>query len=181
MHSNTVFKTITNSQISLQWYLNDEKYHLHILHYSEIGQYIQFLNIVIYILREIYQIAKLGTLISQGTNLEHERTLTESGKVVVLQKSILIFRLAQCHLIVASTKLYACCNEGIDEQEAFMTLIYEQLRASDIVQGLPKAEQLLEARSTNEIVFKLQHNFDNWMSCLSAISQSFILSTEKNF
>ena len=180
IYSNVVLNIITNNHTSLQWCLNNEANGMHIANYSDISQCVQSLNDVICMLKQSCQLPKLGTLISQDKHFVNETTLTESGKVIVLQKSILILRLAQSYLIAADTRLYACYNEGIDEQEAFMTLMYEQLRASDIIQGLPKAEQLLEIRSTNQIRVTLQHNFQDWIHYLSDISQSYVLSTKRS-
>ena len=180
IYSNVVLHTIINNHTSLQWCLNNEGSGMHIVSYSDIRQCVQSLNDLICMLKQSCQLPRLGTLISQDKHFVNEATLTESGKVIVLQKSILILRLAQSYLITADTRLYACYDEGVDEQEALMTLIHEQLRASDIIQGLPKAVQLLESRSKNHIGFTLQHNFQNWIDCLSDISQSYILSTERS-
>jgi DNA-directed RNA polymerase subunit beta' len=43
-----------------------------------------------------------------------------------------------------------------------ITLIYERLKSRDIIQGLPKVEQLLEARPINSISIDLEKGFEDW-------------------
>ena len=53
-------------------------------------------------------------------------------------------------------------GEIIDKGDTLITLIYERFKSSDIIQGLPKVEQLSEARLNNSISMNLKESFENW-------------------
>lgn len=157
-----------------------ENYKTKIIFSSFSGQLTRSIAKMSCLLEQVYRFPNLGQILFQGTIPECKIELGESGKVICVSSSLIVLRLAQCHLLVNGTKLHAYCNEVIIEQQALMTLIYEQLRASDIVQGLPKAEQLLEARLSNEIVLKLDKLFDVWTNFLCGLSHPCVMSTEKS-
>jgi DNA-directed RNA polymerase subunit beta' len=53
-------------------------------------------------------------------------------------------------------------GEIIDKGDTLITLIYERFKSSDIIQGLPKVEQLSEAHLNNSISMNLKESFENW-------------------
>jgi len=139
--------------------------------------FVYYLNVY---LKAIYEYPILGEIVSQGTQLIYDIKLIQCGKIVCISNMFYVLRLAQCYLLVNGTKLHVYRNELIKLNQPLFTLIYEQLRASDIVQGLPKAEQLLEARSNNEIVLKLKTDFELWTNYLYSFFNSHILCTYKS-
>lgn len=132
------------------------------------------------LLTRFFQLPPLGQFVSKGIFVHLKHKLAESGKIICVLKSSIMIRFSQCKLLIAGTRLHFYCYEVINERQSLMTLIYEQLRASDIVQGLPKAEQLLEAGSSNEIVSNLQTNFQNWQHFLFHFSHPYVISSEKS-
>lgn len=130
--------------------------------------------------KQMYYYPILGEIVSQGTRLINETKLIQSGKIICISNLCYVLRLAQCYLLVNGTKLHVYRNELIQLNQPLFTLIYEQLRASDIIQGLPKAEQLLEARSNHEIVLKLKTDFELWTNYLYSFFNSHILCTSKS-
>jgi hypothetical protein len=86
--------------------------------------------------------------------------LPESGHILSLTEDNLFIRLAKLYLIPTGGIAHAFHKQTINEGDTLVTLAYERLKASDIIQGLPKAEQLLEARVGNQVVINLYLRFD---------------------
>lgn len=86
--------------------------------------------------------------------------LPESGHIVSLNEGTLLIRLAKLYLIPTGGIAHAFHKQTINEGDTLVTLAYERLKASDIIQGLPKAEQLLEARVGNQVVINLYLRFE---------------------
>jgi RNA polymerase Rpb1, domain 5/RNA polymerase Rpb1, domain 4 len=101
----------------------------------------------------------LGKTIWQGTWINSYKKLNKSGNIIYINKRQFTFRLVQPFLLTSGAFIHVNCYNPIKEGEILLTLLYEQLKTSDIVQGLPKAEKLLEARAENEVVRKLTQNF----------------------
>ncbi len=87
--------------------------------------------------------------------------IPESGHILSLNESRRVFiRLAKLYLIPTGGVAHAFHKQAINEGDTLVTLAYERLKASDIIQGLPKAEQLLEARIGNQVVINLYMRFE---------------------
>lgn len=130
--------------------------------------------------RQTYRLPSLGNLLLPRVLEQHGPALPEVGKMICLSEGALVLRLAQCHLILSGTRVYGYSHEGLDEQQPLATVAYDRLRSSDIIQGLPKAEQLLEARLSDGIVFQFQYDVGSWMDALLPhLVQPYSLSAEK--
>nr|YP_636394.1 RNA polymerase beta'' subunit [Staurastrum punctulatum]Q32RY2.1 RecName: Full=DNA-directed RNA polymerase subunit beta''; AltName: Full=PEP; AltName: Full=Plastid-encoded RNA polymerase subunit beta''; Short=RNA polymerase subunit beta'' [Staurastrum punctulatum]AAX45749.1 beta'' subunit of RNA polymerase [Staurastrum punctulatum] len=86
--------------------------------------------------------------------------LPESGHLLSLNEGNLLIRLAKLYLIPTGGIAHTFHKQTINEGDTLVTLAYERLKASDIIQGLPKAEQLLEARVGNQVVINLYMRFE---------------------
>jgi hypothetical protein len=86
--------------------------------------------------------------------------LPESGHILSLTEDNLLIRLAKLYLVPTGGIAHAFHKQTINEGDTLVTLAYERLKASDIIQGLPKAEQLLEARVGNQVVINLYLRFE---------------------
>jgi len=75
---------------------------------------------------------------------------TQSGQVVGVEKDEIIVRRGRPYLISANTQLQ--CEDGalVQRGDLLATLIFERQKTGDIVQGLPRVEELLEARKPKE-------------------------------
>nr|YP_009033741.1 beta'' subunit of RNA polymerase [Roya anglica]YP_009256903.1 beta'' subunit of RNA polymerase [Roya obtusa]AHZ11124.1 beta'' subunit of RNA polymerase [Roya anglica]ANI25976.1 beta'' subunit of RNA polymerase [Roya obtusa] len=103
----------------------------------------------------------LGQSICKGAKIfGYDRGLPESGHILAVSEKHLILRLAKLYLVTKGTTVHAYHKQIINEGDTLITFVYERLKASDIIQGLPKAEQLLEARLGNEVVFNLYLRFE---------------------
>jgi len=114
------------------------------------------------ILSRIFIESNLGKFISQGILSLHSRSYSDSGRIVTINKNYCTLQLAKPYLTMSKANIYVYNQEPIPTGKTLLSLIYERLRTSDITQGLPKAEQLLEARPNNEVGVNLQQYFEDW-------------------
>lgn len=115
----------------------------------------------------VTQKRKIGQAICPSYNLrnqDHESfidgILPESGQILSLNEENILIRLAKLYLIPTGGIAHTFHKQTINEGDTIVTLAYERLKASDIIQGLPKAEQLLEARVGNQVVINLYMRFE---------------------
>lgn len=93
---------------------------------------------------------QIGKFIRFGEQLENEQLITESGQIIYKDKDKLIMRKAVPFLITARSFLNVSPNEIIEKNARLFTLFYHQIKTGDIIQGIPKIEELFEARVTRE-------------------------------
>lgn len=101
------------------------------------------------------RILDLGQRFWKGSQISLEQILSQEGRIVYLGNSDMIFRVFQPFLLTADAVLHGGCYQLVQEGARVITFLYEQLKTSDIVQGLPKAEKLLEARSDSNVLNQL--------------------------
>jgi len=77
--------------------------------------------------------------------------LREKGQVIQQTKNLIIFRNAFNFLISPGAEIHVHNGEWVETGRNLVTLVYEQQKTEDIVQGLPKIEELLEARHTKDL------------------------------
>nr|QCI07976.1 RNA polymerase b'-subunit [Plumaria plumosa] len=77
----------------------------------------------------------------------------ESGQVIAIQDDQVIIRIGQPYLISAGSFLHIENNSLIQRGENIATLIYERSKTGDIIQGLPRIEEILEARKKTDNSF----------------------------
>ena len=116
------------------------------------------------------QQVKIGQSICPSRNIEGDEgadlepfihgIIPESGHILSLNEGNLLIRLAKLYLVPTGGIAHAFHKQVINEGDTLVTLAYERLKASDIIQGLPKAEQLLEARVGNQVVINLYMRFE---------------------
>ena len=127
----------------------------------------------------------LGKFLWKNTFVNLNHKLLESGKTISISKSNIILRLTHTYLLTEGAIIHTNCYDIIKKGDILITLLYEQLRTSDIIQGLPKAEQLLEARSVNEVVLKLENSFFTLIKQIIRqipnLAKNFSLSTQKSY
>ena len=98
----------------------------------------------------LYQpsILLLGQFIKYGTKIQNNLALSESGQIIQIEKSKLILRKAQSILFSPNGFLSVHHGDMIEKNALVLSLYYQRLKTGDIVQGIPKIEQLFEARQT---------------------------------
>ncbi len=94
--------------------------------------------------------AKEGDLLRNRDPLSKQTQAPHSGQVVKVDGTDVAIRKGRPYLISSSTQLQ--CDDGalVQRGDLIATLIYERQKTGDIVQGLPRVEELLEARKPKE-------------------------------
>jgi len=87
----------------------------------------------------------LDSIISTGGE-----TSSVSGKVIDVDAKSITVRLGRPHLISAGTLLQVDNSALILRGDLLATLVFERQKTGDIVQGLPRVEELLEARKPKD-------------------------------
>ena len=92
----------------------------------------------------------LGQLIRYGEVFSKNVGLTESGQVIQVEKNKIKLRRAQPILFSSRGVFHVDDGDFVEKNSPLLTLFYQRLKNEDIVQGIPKIEQLFEARRTKE-------------------------------
>ena len=92
----------------------------------------------------------VGQLIRCGEELSNDVGVTESGQVIQVEKNHVKLRRAQPILFSSRGVFHVNHGDFIDKGSPLLTLFYQRLKTGDIVQGIPKIEQLFEARQMKE-------------------------------
>ena len=94
---------------------------------------------------EVLQV-QVGDLVRIGCPLTNMRKSSYSGQIYRITGSVILIRLARPYLISEGTILRVSQGSIVQRSDILATLVYEKLKTVDIVQGLPKVEEILEAR-----------------------------------
>jgi DNA-directed RNA polymerase subunit beta' len=91
-----------------------------------------------------------GDLVRTNDLVSKSASASHSGQVVRVDGSDVIIRRGRPYLISGNTQLQ--CEDGalVQRGDLMATLIFERQKTGDIVQGLPRVEELLEARKPKE-------------------------------
>nr|YP_007026119.1 RNA polymerase beta' subunit [Apopellia endiviifolia]AFU88829.1 RNA polymerase beta' subunit [Apopellia endiviifolia] len=182
--NSSIIDRLQNSDQSPKWYFIDE--------YKKIHKFISERNINYNLLRRFLPFFKLssGTIKHQNLNLgqfffenfyiPNYKGILPSSQIIGMHTNHLVLRLAKPYLATGEATIHNNCGEFVQEGDTLITLIYERLKSGDIIQGLPKIEQLLEARSVNSVSINLDNGFENWNGDMQKFIGNlwgFILST----
>nr|YP_009105174.1 beta''subunit of RNA polymerase [Pseudochlorella signiensis]AIT93873.1 beta''subunit of RNA polymerase [Pseudochlorella signiensis] len=92
----------------------------------------------------------VGKLIRYGEQIANNLSIANSGQIIQVDKSKVILRKAQPILFSSKGVFYVHHGDFVEKNSPLLTLFYQRLKTGDIVQGIPKIEQLFEARQTKE-------------------------------
>ncbi|MFQ6668025.1 hypothetical protein Gotur_033841, partial [Gossypium turneri] len=81
----------------------------------------------------------------------------------------IVIRSAKPYLATLRATVHGHYGEIFYERDTLVTFIYEKSRFGDITQGLPKVEQVLEARSIDLISMNLEKRIEGWNECITRI------------
>jgi len=88
----------------------------------------------------------LGDFLDSSKMITNELAISQPGQLLFINEKKVILRKAKVYLLSSG----AICNlkQGtfVNSQTPLLTLTYKNLKTEDIVQGIPKIEQLFEAR-----------------------------------
>ena len=95
-------------------------------------------------------IVKVGDLLVSGSKLATGVTLEESGQVVAVEGSQIIMRTARPYRVSNGAVLHIDDGDLVQRGDNLVLLVFERAKTGDIIQGLPRIEELLEARKPKE-------------------------------
>lgn len=94
---------------------------------------------------------KSGDFIRIGNPItENGLTLDFSAQLLDVTKDEIVVRNSRPYLISTGAQLQVSTSNFVQRGDLIATLIFERLKTGDIVQGLPRVEELLEARKPKE-------------------------------
>lgn len=98
---------------------------------------------------------KLGEFIPCSKEIISNFAVNQSGQVIFLNKNKILLRRAKSLLLSPGCICNLKQGDFINTNSPLLTLTYKNLKTEDIVQGIPKIEQLLEARENVKDQFSL--------------------------
>jgi DNA-directed RNA polymerase subunit beta' len=93
---------------------------------------------------------KAGDLLVAGTNLASGVPLEESGQVLQVDGDHVKLRIARPYRVSPGAVLHVDDGDLVQRGDNLVLLIFERTKTGDIIQGLPRIEELLEARKPKE-------------------------------
>lgn len=91
-----------------------------------------------------------GDLLVAGSTLAPGVVLEESGQVVEVSDNQVRLRLARPYRVSAGAVLHIDDGDLVQRGDNLVLLVFERTKTGDIIQGLPRIEELLEARKPKE-------------------------------
>nr|QCI04347.1 RNA polymerase b'-subunit [Antithamnion hubbsii] len=96
---------------------------------------------------------KVNDWVYAGDSIATDIITYDSGKVIAITDNQITIRIGQPYLISAGSFLHIDNNALVQRGENIATLIFERAKTGDIVQGLPRIEEILEARKKSDHSF----------------------------
>jgi DNA-directed RNA polymerase subunit beta' len=93
---------------------------------------------------------KVGDLLVAGAAIADGVVAQESGQVLSVSDSQVQLRLARPYRVSAGAVLHIDDGDLVQRGDNLVLLVFERAKTGDIIQGLPRIEELLEARKPKE-------------------------------
>ncbi|MFM7449227.1 MAG: DNA-directed RNA polymerase subunit beta' [Leptolyngbyaceae cyanobacterium] len=93
---------------------------------------------------------KVGDLLVAGADLAPGLPLEESGQVLQITDDTITLRIARPYRVSPGAVLHIDDGDLVQRGDNLVLLIFERAKTGDIIQGLPRIEELLEARKPKE-------------------------------
>nr|YP_009135850.1 RNA polymerase beta'' subunit [Lithachne pauciflora]AIM54026.1 RNA polymerase beta'' subunit [Lithachne pauciflora] len=110
---------------------------------------------------ETSAIIHLGLFICENLCL-FKSHIKKSGQILVVNIDSFVIRAAKPYLATTGATVHGHYGEILYKGDRLVTFIYEKSRSSDITQGLPKVEQIFEARSIDSLSANLERRVEDW-------------------
>jgi DNA-directed RNA polymerase subunit beta' len=94
---------------------------------------------------------KEGDLLREGDEVASGITASDSCQVMKVQKNQVILRIARPYLVSPGAVLQIDDGDLVQRGDNLALLVFERTKTGDIIQGLPRIEELLEARKPKEM------------------------------
>nr|NP_045033.1 RNA polymerase beta'' subunit [Cyanidium caldarium]Q9TM34.1 RecName: Full=DNA-directed RNA polymerase subunit beta''; AltName: Full=PEP; AltName: Full=Plastid-encoded RNA polymerase subunit beta''; Short=RNA polymerase subunit beta'' [Cyanidium caldarium]AAF13013.1 unknown [Cyanidium caldarium]WDB00160.1 RNA polymerase beta'' subunit [Cyanidium caldarium] len=95
---------------------------------------------------------KIGDFIRVGDHLGTNKNFKSpySGEVLDINDKLITIRIAEPYLISPGTLIHVNHGELIRKGDYLALLVFDKIKTGDIIQGLPRIEEILEARKPRE-------------------------------
>jgi DNA-directed RNA polymerase subunit beta' len=91
-----------------------------------------------------------GQLVVSGQEVAPGVTASESGQVLSITKESIVMRIARPYRVSPGAILHIDDSDLVQRGDNLVLLVFERAKTGDIIQGLPRIEELLEARKPKE-------------------------------
>nr|YP_009135517.1 RNA polymerase beta'' subunit [Raddia brasiliensis]AIM53692.1 RNA polymerase beta'' subunit [Raddia brasiliensis] len=110
---------------------------------------------------ETSAIIHLGLFICENVCL-FKSHIKKSGQIFIVNIDSFVIRAAKPYLATTGATVHGHYGEILYKGDRLVTFIYAKSRSSDITQGLPKVEQIFEARSIDSLSPNLERRIEDW-------------------
>jgi len=93
---------------------------------------------------------QVGSLVVAGAEIAPGVPLQDSGQVIEVNDSSVKLRIARPYRVSAGAVLHIDDSDLVQRGDNLVLLVFERAKTGDIIQGLPRIEELLEARKPKE-------------------------------
>nr|YP_009926652.1 RNA polymerase beta'' subunit [Lophopyxis maingayi]QNK04944.1 RNA polymerase beta'' subunit [Lophopyxis maingayi] len=118
---------------------------------------------------ETFTIISLGQFICENVCMSKKGPHLKSGQVIMVHVDYVVIRSAKPYLATPGATVHGHYGKILSKGDTLVTFIYEKSRSSDITQGLPKVEKVLEVRSIDSISINLEKRVEGWNECITRI------------
>ncbi len=91
-----------------------------------------------------------GDLLVDNTEIASGIKTVESGQVISINGDEIVMRLARPYRVSTGAVLHIEDSDLVQRGDGLVLLVFERAKTGDIIQGLPRIEELLEARKPKE-------------------------------
>nr|UTS56975.1 RNA polymerase beta'' subunit [Schizaea tenella] len=105
---------------------------------------------------------KLGLFIGENRYFSDGNIRLKSGQVVAIREKHFFIRMGKPYLINQGATIHRNNGDIIREGDTSITSPYDRSKPRDIIQGLPKVEQLLESRSIGSVPTRIVDASEKW-------------------
>ena len=92
----------------------------------------------------------IGQLVCYGQEITDKTATNVPGQILQITNNTITLRRGQPVMFPSKSALHVHHQNLINKQTTLLTILYQRLKTGDIVQGIPKIEQLFEARQTKD-------------------------------
>ena len=92
----------------------------------------------------------VGDLVVDGSEVAPGIVLEESGQVTEISDTHITLRIARPYRVSTGAVLHIEDGDLVQRGDSLVLLVFERAKTGDIIQGLPRIEELLEARKPKE-------------------------------
>jgi DNA-directed RNA polymerase subunit beta' len=125
-------------------------------------------------------LVKAGEFVRVGQPLDTQGTIAAiSGQVSSIEANTVLLHRGRPYLISTGTQLQAEHLGLVQQGDLIATLIFERQKTGDIVQGLPKVEELLEGRRPKDIAVLAPYNGVAEITYEDDVPRLFLVASEQ--